>query len=77
MVSFNFPVIAFIVIMIMQTINYMVSRFYSAKSESTKNSAMLGLFLSGLAITFIVMIYIIYFKLNKIDELARNIESLK
>jgi uncharacterized membrane protein len=77
MVSFNFPVIAFIVIMIMQIINYMVSRFYSAKSESTKNSVMLGLFLSGLAITFIVMIYIIYFKLNKIDELARNIESLK
>jgi hypothetical protein len=64
----------------MQVVNFLVYRLYSAKSQSeiaTKNAVMLGLFLGGLGVTMGVMIYIVYFKLSKIDDLVKNIESLK
>ena len=80
MVRLNFPIIAFIVVMLMQLINFLVARFYSAKTQaevSTKNAIILGLFLGGLTVTMIVMIYIVYFKLNKIDEIVKNLETLK
>lgn len=80
MVSVNVPIIAFIVVILMQIVNFLVYRLYPAKTSaeiSTKHSIMLGLFLGGLGVTMGVMIYIVYFKLNKIDELVKNIESLK
>ena len=80
MLSVNLPTVTFLLIIISQLVNYLVYRFYSAKTDADakkKNAIMLGLFLGGLGITMCVMIYIIFFKLNKIDEIARNLESLQ
>jgi hypothetical protein len=80
MVSINLPVITFLVIISLQLVSFLMYRFYPAKTASevtTKNYIMLGLFLGGLGITLGVMVYIVYFKLNKIDQLVKNFESLK
>lgn len=80
MVSVNLPLITFIIVILMQIASFLVYRLYPATTSdevSTKNSIMLGLFLGGLGFTMGVTVYIVYFKLSKIDELVQNIESLK